>query len=83
MSMTLPFLPTSLTLSLVTDPAASATSGSLLTFPSSETGNVGGSTVLPLELLSNAALPLITTSAFLYDVEKMLLKPLSIVSVRT
>jgi len=80
--ITLPSLPTSFTLSLVTAPAASATSGSARTLPSTDCGKVGGSTVLPWPW-SNAALPLTTTSAFRYETWKMLLKPLLIVSVRT
>ena len=80
--ITFPFLPISFSESLVTEPAASATPGSLWIFGSSDCGIVGGSTVLP-PALSNAALPVITTSAFWYDCLKIVLKPLLIVSVRT
>ena len=68
-------------MSVVTEPAASATSGSFCTFASSDSGIGGGSTVVPFAL-SKAALPVITTSAFLYDCEKIVSKPLLIVSVR-
>ena len=43
---------------------------------------VGASTVFPFAL-SKAALPVITTSAFWYVCEKIVLKPLLMVSVRT
>ena len=79
--MTLPSLPISFTLSLVTDPAAAATSGKAFTSESTSCGNVGVSTPLPFVFLK-AASPLITTSAFLYELTTIVLKPLLIVSVR-
>ncbi len=79
--ITFPSLPISLTSSLVTDPAAAATSGRARTFVSTEAGNVGVSTPLPLVFLK-AAWPLTTTSAFLYELTTIVLKPLLIVSVR-
>ena len=66
MSTTLPSLPISLTLSLVTEPAAAATSGSAFTFVSTAGGKVGVSTPLPFVFL-NAASPVTITSAFLYE----------------
>ena len=81
MSTTFPSLPISLTLSLWTAPAAASTSGSALTFVRTFCGKVGVSTPLPFVFL-NAASPLITTSAFLYEFVTIVLKPLLIVSVR-
>jgi hypothetical protein len=75
-------LPISLSESVVTDPAASETPGSFCTLGSSDCGMGGDSTAVPLAS-SNAALPLITTSAFWYDFSKIVLNPLVIVSVRT
>ena len=80
-SITFPFLSISFTLSLVTDPAAAATSGRAFTFASTSCGNVGVSTPLPFVFLK-AALPLTITSAFLYELTTIVLKPLLIVSVR-
>ena len=81
MSTTLPSLPISLTLSLVTEPAAAATSGTLFTFASTEAGKVGVWTPLPFVFLK-AAWPVTITSAFLYELTTIVLKPLLIVSVR-
>ena len=80
--ITFPFLSISFIVSVVTEPAASATPGRFCTCVSSDSGSVGGSTVLPFAL-SKAALPVMTRSAFLYDCVKIVLKPLLIVSVRT
>ena len=80
--MTLPSLPISFSALVVTEPAASATPGSRWIFGSRDCGIDGGSTLFP-SALSNAALPVITTSAFWYDCVKIVLKPLLIVSVRT
>jgi hypothetical protein len=80
-STTLPSFLISLTLSLVTDPAAAETPSSFRTSGSTDAGNVGVSTPLPFVFL-NAASPLITTSAFLYELTTIVLKPSLIVSVR-
>ena len=80
--MIFPFFCSSRTWSLVTEPAATATSGSCRTFASTDSGNEGVSTPLPFAF-RKAVLPLTTTSAFLYDCVKMVSKPLLIVSVRT
>jgi hypothetical protein len=80
-SITLPSLPISFVLSLVTEPAAAATSGRALTFVSTEAGKVGVSTPFPSSFL-NAASPLMMTSAFLYELTTIVLKPFLIVSVR-
>ena len=81
--ISLPLASTRLTVWLFTEPAANATSGSERTFASTVSGNVGASIWLPLPPFENAALPLMITSAFLYCVLKIVLKPLLIVSVRT
>ena len=79
--MTLPSLPISFSDDVVTDPAASATSGSFCTSVRSDCGIVGGSTLVPLAL-SKAAFPVMTTSAFWYEPVKIVWKPALIVSVR-
>ena len=79
--ITFPSLPISLTLSLVTEPAAAATSGRAFTFVSTEAGKVGVSTPFPFVFL-NAACPETTRSAFLYELTTIVLNPLLIVSVR-
>ena len=81
-STILPLFCSSLIRSLVTDPAATATSGRSRTFVKIDSGKDGNSTPFPF-VLRKAALPLITTSAFLYDCVKIVSKPLLIVSVRT
>ena len=80
-STTFPSLPMIFTLSLVTEPAAAATSGTFFTSASTLCGKVGVSTPFPFVFLK-AASPLITTSAFLYEFVTIVLKPLLIVSVR-
>ena len=77
-----PSCPTSFVASSVTEPAAAATSGSSWTFRSSVSGKLGACTPLPFRF-SNAVLPVMMTSAFLYDCEKIALKAPLIVSVRT
>ena len=72
--ITLPSLPISFSESVVTEPAASATPGSRSILGSSDCGIEGGSTVVP-SALSNAAFPVITTSAFWYEFAKIVLKP--------
>ena len=79
--ITFPSLSISFSELVVTEPAARATSGSFCTWVRIDSGIGGGSTVVPFAL-SKAALPVITTSAFLYDWSKIVLKPLLIVSVR-
>src|SRR5207302_9449721 len=59
--------PTSLTVSLVTEPSAKATSASACTFASTAWGKVGFGALFPF-VFENAALPLMTASAFLYEV---------------
>jgi hypothetical protein len=80
--ITLPFRPTSFVWSSVTAPAAACTSGSACTFRSNVCGRVGAWTPFPF-VFSNAVLPVMMTSAFLYDCEKIELNAPLIVSVRT
>jgi len=63
-------------------PEAAPTSGSCFTFVSTESGNAGGVAV-SLLLFSKATLPLMTASAFWYELSSTLVKAALIVSVRT